>query len=69
MSVTVTELKRVFRHKGTLLPDPSPSSPPEKALELLALAHPELNNGVVEPPQAEGGKLVYNIKTSVGTKG
>lgn len=69
MAVQVTELKRVFRHDGENLPDPDPSAAPEKAVELLALAHPELNNAVVEPPETKDGKLVYKIKTSVGTKG
>lgn len=67
--VKVTELKRVFVHKDEELADPAPSQPAEKALEILSLAHPELNNGVVEPPITKGGKLCYPIKVSVGTKG
>jgi PRTRC genetic system protein C len=68
-SIEVTELRRVFMHDGQELADPAPGQPAEKALEILALADAELNNAVVEPPKTEKGKLVYKIKTSVGTKG
>jgi PRTRC genetic system protein C len=68
-TVTVSELRRVFRHNGKDLPDPAPAQSPEKALEILALAHAELNNAVVEPPIAEKGLFVYPVKTSVATKG
>jgi PRTRC genetic system protein C len=67
--VEVTELKRVFVHDGAELKDPAPGQPPEKALEILALADAKLNNAVVEPPKAEDGKLKYPIKINVGTKG
>lgn len=67
--VQTVELVRVFKHKGKELPDPDPSASPEKAVEILALAHPELNNAVVEPPEAIDGKLVYPLKVSTGTKG
>jgi PRTRC genetic system protein C len=67
--VQVTELKRVFLYKGEEISDPAPAQAPEKAVELLALSRPELNNAVVEPPEAKGGKLRYNLKVSVGTRG
>lgn len=69
MPVTTTELKRVFRYKGEDLIDPAPSESPEKALEILSISKPELNNAVVEPPESEDGKLVYPVKKSIGTKG
>jgi PRTRC genetic system protein C len=69
MPVEILELKRVFVHKGETLNDPAPGQAPEKALEILSLSRPELNNAVVEPPEAKGGKLIYNLKTSIGTKG
>lgn len=69
MAVQITELRRVFRHNGKDIADPAPGQPPEKALEILALADPSLNNAVVEPPEAKDGKQVYPIKTSIGTKG
>lgn len=68
-NVQVTELVRVFRHKGEEIKDPAPNLPPERAVELLAHTYPELNNGVVEPPETRDGKQIYPIKTSVGTKG
>lgn len=68
-STTFTELKRVFRVNNRDLPDPDPKSSPERALELLAIADPTLNNAVVEPPVANGGKLVYSIKVNIGNKG
>jgi PRTRC genetic system protein C len=68
-TVKVTELKRIFVCKGEEFADPAPNQPPEKALEILALTNPELNNAVVEPPEAKYGKLVYNLKVNIGTKG
>jgi PRTRC genetic system protein C len=67
--LTVSKLKRVFVFSGTEVPDPLPGQSPEKCLEVLALSYPHLNNATVESARTEGGKQVYEIKTSYGTKG
>jgi PRTRC genetic system protein C len=67
--LTVSKLKRVFVFSGTELPDPLPGQPVERCLEVLALSYPHLNNATVDTAKVEGGKQVYEIKTSYGTKG
>lgn len=69
MAAQVTQLTRVFRHNDTDYPDPSPGSPPGRALEVLALANPAFNNAVLDAPEIEGDKQVFDIRVSVGTKG
>lgn len=69
MATTIKELTRVFRANNRDLPDPDPKASPERALELLAIADPSLNNAVVEAPRAANGQLVYPIKVNLGNKG
>lgn len=69
MAATITELTRVFRANNRDLADPAPDSTPERALELLALADPALNNAVLEAPVAKDGKLIYPLKVNLGNKG
>ena len=69
MPAITTPLVRVFRVNGRDLPDPAPGTTPERALELLALTDPSLNNGVLEAPVSGGGKLTYPIKINIGNKG
>lgn len=68
-TITLRELKRVFIHDGNRLPDPDPSASAERAVELLSLAHAELNNAVVDAPVAKDGELHYKIKVNIGSKG
>lgn len=69
MSITTKQVTRVFRQGGTEYPDPAPGCNPERALEILAIANPSLNNAALEGPSFESGKEVFQIKTNVGTKG
>lgn len=69
MAVTTKQLKRVFRYKGTAIPDPAPTETVERCIEILSVTHPELNNASADVPKIEDGKQVYELKVTVGTKG
>ncbi|MCR6656601.1 MAG: PRTRC system protein C [Opitutus sp.] len=69
MPVTVTNPKRIFRHNGRDYNDPAPSQTPERAVEILSATVPSLTNATIDPPKPEAGRLVFNVKTAVGTKG
>ena len=69
MAVKTTTLTRSFIYNGTAIPDPSPTATPEKCLEILSLSYPDLTNASIEAPKLADGKMVYNLKTVVGTKG
>lgn len=69
MPATIQELMRVFRVNNRDLPDPDPKVTPERALELLAIADPSLNNAVVEAPVVGNGLIAYPIKVNLGNKG
>lgn len=69
MAVKTIQIKRVFRYKGSDIPDPAPTETPERCMELLSVTYPDLNNASVDVPKIEGGKQVFNLKVAVGTKG
>jgi len=66
-------LKRVFKyeHKGKQieLEDFNPLAPPEDIIKFYSGQYPELTNASVEKPEFEGANMVFNITTTVGTKG
>lgn len=70
----VTKLKREFVVKGNggkdiVLSDPNPEFSPDEVLKHYMSAYPSLNNANVTGPDVKTNKLVYNMQTSVGTKG
>lgn len=73
MALQVTELTREFilnkGGKDTKLDDPNSTMTPEEVMKFYSGKHPELTNATISGPKVEGGKAVYNLKTSVGTKG
>ena len=69
MAITTKRLARVFVHGATEYPDPSPISKPDQCLQMLALTNAALNNAALDGPTYEGGKEVYRVKVSAGTKG
>ena len=62
-------LKRVFKYNGRNLPDPDPAMSPDEVRTFYASAYPELQSGVVEGPDDEGNKLVFELRRALGTKG
>jgi PRTRC genetic system protein C len=66
-------LKRVFKftHKGKEieLEDFNPAATPEDVLKFYSGQYPELTNASIEKPEFEGADMVFNITTTVGTKG
>ena len=73
MSLKVTPLVREFRfkHNGTeiILPDPDPGRSPEQVMQFYANQYPELTTATVGSPEQVNGKVVYEFKTTIGTKG
>jgi PRTRC genetic system protein C len=51
------------------LPDFNPLLPPQDIIKFYAGQYPELTNSKVEKPEMEGNDMIFNIGTSVGTKG
>ena len=41
---------RIFSYNGKVLEDPVPNEPVKKAMEILSVMHPELNNAVLKGP-------------------
>lgn len=62
-------LRRVFKYNGRSLPDPDPAMSPDEVRVFYANTYPELQAGVVEGPEDEGNKLVFELRRAVGTKG
>lgn len=71
MALDTTRHQREFRFEknGTKvkLCDPNPLFTVEQVMRFYAPQYPYLVTALVESPKQDGDKLVYNIKTSVGT--
>ncbi len=60
---------RVFEFGKHLLADPNPKMKPEEVVTFYSNKYPELTTAVVSKPTLKDDKLVYEIKTNLGTKG
>ncbi len=72
-SLTVNGLERAFKfsNNGTsvTLTDPDPERTPEQIMNLFANQYPSLTTASVHGPVFEKDKMVYEFKTTMGTKG
>lgn len=69
MALNITGLKRVFKYGNRTLDDPNKNMTPDEVMAFYAGTYPELTTSNVHGPKIEGGKAVYEFKTTVGTKG
>lgn len=73
MALETQRLKREFKFKkdGTevTLPDPNPDFTQEEVMQFYSGQYPELTTATMDAGKVDGNKLVYSVKTTVGTKG
>ncbi len=73
MALEVKGLEREFRFKqsGTdvILSDPDPGRSPEQVMQFYSNQYPSLTTANVHGPTIEKDKMVYEFKTTMGTKG
>jgi len=69
MALDVTNIKRVFLHKGEPLTDPAPEMSPHDVLQFYSNTYPELTTATVTGPEIKDGVAEYKFSTSVGMKG
>lgn len=69
MAIKTEEIKRVFKHGGITLEDPSPSMTKEEVLDFYSNQYPELTNSNVSGGEIINDELVFEFNTSIGTKG
>ena len=73
MSLIVTSLERVFKFKNgcaeIILSDPNPEMSPDEVMNFFSGSYPELTTATVHGPEVDNDKVVYNFKTTIGTKG
>lgn len=73
MAYTVTGLEREFKFSQNgdtvTLPDPDPTRTPEQVMVLYSNQYPSLTTATVHGPLHEKDKVVYEFKTTLGTKG
>lgn len=67
--MAVQQAVRVFRFNGIELPDPGAHMSPDQVRDLYSANFPELATAAVEGPTAVGGRLAYEFRRAVGTKG
>lgn len=68
MSIAITEIKRVFRYNGILLPD-VPGPEPREVRDLYSAQYPELVSAEIEPGEVRDGTQEFTFRKAVGTKG
>ena len=69
-----TTLARKFIYKNdnketVSLPDPNPAFTPAEVIQFYASQHPHLTTATIDGPRVENDAMVYEFKTTVGTKG
>lgn len=73
MPLEVTNQPREFKFKkdGTTvtLPDPNPDFTLEECMQFYSGQYPELTTATLDEPKVEKGKVIHNVRTTVGTKG
>lgn len=69
MALSVSGVKRIFKHGKKELADPDPGMSPDAVLNFYSNAYPELTTATCSGPEMADGKAMYEFKTTVGTKG
>ncbi|WP_455674433.1 PRTRC system protein C [Phocaeicola sp.] len=73
MALDIKGLKRVFKLKKgntTLtLDDPDSRMTLTEAMDFYSMTYPELTTATVHGPEFEEDRVVYEFKTTIGTKG
>ena len=69
MALQIQGVKRQFKYGNRQLDDPDPEMTPEEVMQFYAGTYPELTTSNVHGPKMEGEVAVYEVKTTVGTKG
>lgn len=69
MSLTVSEVERVFVYNGVKLVDPGPGLTPEQVRDVYAQQYPEITTATIEGPTKVGEVMQYEFKRKLGTKG
>lgn len=71
MALNISNVVRVFRiEKGGMeLSDPDASMSLEEVMNFYSGQYPELTTAAIHGPAYEEDRVIYTIKTTVGTKG
>jgi PRTRC genetic system protein C len=71
--LSVSSLERVFRFKNgsaeISLQDPNPVMQPAEVMDFYSNTYSELTTATVQGPEIENDRIVYQFKTTIGTKG
>jgi PRTRC genetic system protein C len=68
MTITINEIRRVFRYNGVALPD-VPGMTPREIRDLYSAQYPELISAGIETGEVVDGVQEYTFRKAVGTKG
>jgi len=73
MSLEIKGLKRTFKFRidgeDVTLSDPNPELSPDRVMALYANQYPSLTTATVHGPETKDDCVVYEFKTTYGTKG
>lgn len=73
MALEIKGLKRVFKLKKNnsilTLDDPDSNMSLTEVMDFYSMAYPELTTATAHGPEFEDDRVVYQFKTTIGTKG
>jgi PRTRC genetic system protein C len=73
MPLVINGMERSFTFKKgnetITLSDPNPSDTPDAVMSYYANLYPELTTASVHGPEIREDRVVYEFKTTIGTKG
>lgn len=69
MQNSVTNTKRVFKHKENALEDINPALEPQAVLDLYATQYPELTSAHIVEKEVTPEKITYEFVVETGRKG
>lgn len=69
MALETQQLTRAFRYNSVDLADPGVAYTPSQVRDFYAAVYPEITTAAIEGPETADGKMVYEFRRAVGTKG
>jgi PRTRC genetic system protein C len=69
MALETQALTRAFRYNSVDLADPGAAYTPSQVRDFYAAVYPEITTAAIEGPEIADGKMTYEFRRAVGTKG
>lgn len=69
MALETQQLVRAFRYNSVDLADPGAAYTPAQVRDFYCAIYPQITTAAIEGPEIVDGKMIYEFRRAVGTKG